>query len=222
MTLVGPTDGAISTDGNVLVLGSTTGSRITVESDYLGPPGSDASPTPGASPLPSESPSELPLSSPTVAPSGSPEPIGPALDITISSTGSFSEEMTFPLGRWELTITSFGVGVAPVSETRTISVQPAPSSGINLILTINSRESWLRARADGARVTNLGTLQPGETRTITAVNEICVRAGRPGVVTINLNGFDLGNLGTGSRPGSWLILPGGTPTPTEDQCVPAN
>jgi hypothetical protein len=128
--------------------------------------------------------------------------------------------MVFPLGRWELTVTSFGVGVAPISEIRTISVQPVPSAGINLIVTINSRESWLRARADGARVPDLGTLQPGETRTITAANEICIRAGRPGVVAINLNGFDLGTLGTGGQPGSWIIIPGGTPTPTEDQCLP--
>ena len=51
-------------------------------------------------------------------------------------------------------------------------------------------------------------------------DEICIRAGRPGVVAVNLNGFDLGNLGSGGQPGSWLILPGGTPVPTEDQCLP--
>jgi hypothetical protein len=149
-----------------------------------------------------------------------PPPIGPALDITVPSTGSFSEEMTFPIGQWELTITSFGVGVAPVSETRTITVQPAPAAGINLIITINARESWLRARADGQRVRDLGTLQSGETRTITATQEICIRAGRPGVVGVNLNGFDLGNLGSGGQAGSWLIVLGGAPVPTDDQCLP--
>jgi cytoskeletal protein RodZ len=220
MTLVGPTEGAISTDGNVLVLGTTTGSRITVESRYLGAPGSDASPSPAASPPASPAQTEVPLSSPTPGPSGTPLPIGPALDITVPSTGSFSEEMQFPLGRWELTITSFGIGVAPITEVRTVSVQPAAASGINLIVTINSRESWLRARADGLRVADLGTLQPGETRTITASTEICIRAGRPGVVAINLNGFDLGILGSGGQAGSWLIVAGGTPTPTEDQCLP--
>jgi hypothetical protein len=160
------------------------------------------------------------VSSPTIDPSATPVPIGPALDITVPSTGSFSEEMTFPIGEWELTITSFGAGVAPLTEIRTISVQPAPSGGINLVITVNARESWLRGRADGERVRDLGTLRSGETRTITAVNEICIRAGRPGVVAVNLNGFDLGTLGTGGQPGSWLIVPGGTPTPTEDQCLP--
>jgi cytoskeletal protein RodZ len=220
LNLVGPTDGAVSTDGNVLVLGTTTGSRITVESDYVGAPGAGASPTPGPLLTPTPEATELPLSSPTIGPSTSPPPIGPALDITVPSTGSFSEEMTFPIGQWELTITSFGVGVAPVSEVRTVTVQPAPTSGINLVITVSVRESWIRARADGQRVPDMGTLRPGETRTITAANEICIRAGRPGVVDVNLNGFDLGTLGTGVRAGSWLITAGGTPVPTDDQCQP--
>jgi len=222
MNLVGPIDGAVSTDGNVLVLGTTTGSRVTVQSDYVGPPGASASPAPVASPTATPGPTEPPLSSPTIGPSGTPPPIGPALDITVPSTGSFSEEMTFPIGEWELTITSFGVGVAPLSEVRTITVQPASGTGISLVITINARESWLRARADGQRVSGLGTLQPGETRTITAASELCIRAGRPGVVDVNLNGFDLGALGSGGQPGSWLIVPGGAPVPTEDQCQPTN
>jgi cytoskeletal protein RodZ len=224
MSLEGPANNLITTDGNVIVRGATTGSRVTVESTYIGVPGASPSPSPVPTPVPGgtpvPTPSEAPLTSPSPAPSGSPPPIGPAIDITIPPTGTFSETLVFPIGRWQLDITAFGVGVAPVSETRTITIEPPVASGIVLVLTVNGRESWLRVRADGARVADMGTLQQGETRTVTAFEEICVRAGRAGSVTVTLNGVDLGPLGSGGQTGSWLFLPGLPPAPSEDACQP--
>src|SRR5688500_19143185 len=39
LSLTGPAEGTVSTDGNVIVSGTTSGSRVTIESEYLGQPG---------------------------------------------------------------------------------------------------------------------------------------------------------------------------------------
>ena len=224
LTLSGPSDGSISTDGNVIVRGATTGSRITVESEYLGQPG--ATPGPPGSPAPEASPTPAPTrtprgggqASPAPIPTTSPPPIGPGLDITVPDTGSFSETMNFPIGRWQLKVTAYGIGVAPISETRTISVEPPFSNGINLVITVTGRDSWVRARADGGRVNGLGTLHDGEVRTLSAISELCVRTGNASALNLNLNGLDIGFLGAAGEVGSWIFLPGQGPEPTEDPC----
>jgi cytoskeletal protein RodZ len=226
ISLGSPVEGQISTDGNIIVSGTTSGTRVTIESAYLGTPGSTPTPlgsplptpTPSPTPTPTQTPTEVTLSSPTPAPSGSLAPIGPARDITVPESGSFSETLVFPIGHWQLTITTFGIGVAPISETRTITVSPPVVSGVQLTITVSGRQSWVRAKADGVRVEGLGTLQPGDVRTITAVNEVCVRTGNAGVLGISLNGLDIGVLGSSGQVGTWIFRPGQGPEPTEDPC----
>lgn len=208
LSLTAPAEGSVSTDGNVVVSGTTSGSRITIESDYLGQPGS-ASPPPLTSPAPAES------SPPVTIP-----PIGPARDITVPETDAFSETLLFDIGRWQLTITAFDIGVAPITETRTVNVAPPPSSGVQLVLTIRGRASWVRAVADGEPFPGLGgkTLRDGATFTITAVNEICLRVGNAGSVGLVLNGLDIGVLGGSGQVGSWIFRPGLGPERIENSC----
>jgi cytoskeleton protein RodZ len=207
LSVTAPAEGTVSTDGVVIVSGTTSGTRITIESDYLGQPG--ATPLPGASGSPA-----------TPAPSASLPPIGPARDVTVPETGSFAETLTFPIGRWQMTITAFEVGVAPVTEVRTVSVEPPPASGVQLILSVHGRASWVRAVADGSEVPELGgkTLHNGDTYTITALNEICVHTGNAGSLAINLNGLDIGQLGGSGQVGSWVFLPGQGPQRSDGAC----
>lgn len=221
LSLSSPLEGAISTDGNVVVSGITSGSRVTISSQYVGVP--MATPAPPASPGLDTSPSPLPTPTPTPTPSvvpglsPSPPPISPALDLTIPESGAFSETVAFTIGRWELTITTYGIG-GPISETRTITVAPPVVSGVQVIINVSGRDSWVRATADGARIPGLGTLSDGETRTLTAINELCLRTGNAGALQLNLNGLDIGFLGRVGEVGSWTFRPGLTPEPAEAPC----
>jgi cytoskeletal protein RodZ len=235
LTLFGPTEGQVSTDGNLLVRGTTSGSRVTIDSTYLGAPlattpptsppsaepsaGASPSPTPRKTPKPTPTPTEAPLSTPTPGPTSSLPPIGPATsDITVAESGSFAVTLSFPIGRWELTITSHGIGVSPVVETRTITVSPPFASGLTLGISVQGSNSWVRLLADGVRVGGYGTLHVGDIRTATAVNEICLRAGNAGALHLTLNGLDIGLLGRAGQVGSWLIRPGQGPVPADVPC----
>ena len=215
LSLLGPAEGSVSTDGNVIVRGVTSASRITINSEYQSQPG--ASPAPAGSPSPA--PTSAATDDPQASPLPTPEvPIAPARDVTVPESGTFAETLSFPIGRWTLTITAFGIGMTPIVETRTITVEPPVVSGIQVIINVSGRESWVRATADGVRVPNLGTLQDGETRTLTAVSELCLRTGNAGALNLNLNGLDFGFLGRVGEVGSWIFRPGQAPEPTVTPC----
>lgn len=226
LTLLGPPEGFVTTDSQVLVRGTTTGSRITIESEYLGTPGSTPIPSPGTSPVPSATPTvaptptRVPASSPIPTPGASLPPIGPARDITVAEGGIFEETLTYPLGRWQLTVTAFGIGVAPISQTRTVTAALPTASEINLFISIESRDSWVHIVADGIRVPGYGsrTMHVGETVTVTALNEICLRAGNAGALHLTLNGLDIGPLGSNGDVGNWVIRPGLEPEPSTAAC----
>jgi cytoskeletal protein RodZ len=223
LSIAEPVEGAVSLDGNVTVRGTTSGSRITIESQYVGQPGPITSPLPSptglpGTPTPIPEPSAPPSGAPV--PSGSVPPIGPARDITIPATGEFAETMTFPIGRWQLTFTAFDIGLAPITEVRTINVQPSAASGVQLVISVHGRASWVRVSADGERVAGLGgkTLHDGETYTVPALNEICLRTGNAGSIALNLNGLDIDVLGGSGQVGSWVFRPGQAPEPTDSVC----
>jgi hypothetical protein len=159
----------------------------------------------------------LPLS-PTPEPTGSTPPAAPSRDITVPDTGSFTETILFPVGRWEITVTASGIGVDPIAETRTITVSPPITTGITLVISVEGRDSWVRLLADGVRVGGFGTLRVGEVKTVTAVNEVCIRSGNAGGLRLNLNGLDIGLLGNSGQVGSWIIRPGQAPQPAPAPC----
>jgi cytoskeleton protein RodZ len=244
LSLAGPADGYVSADGNVVVSGNTTGTRVVIGSEYLGTPVATPAPSPGcgtlqspeptesagclppsaapqtAEPTPAPPSSEAPLSTPNApqSPGGSSPPIGPGRDITVPESGSFVENLSFGIGRWEITVTAHGIGVSPVVETRTITVAPPVTTGLVLIISVEGRASWVRVTADGNRVGGFGTLQVGETKTVNASSEICLRTGNAGGLHLNLNGLDIGLLGRAGQVGSWIVRPGEAPQPIDTPC----
>jgi cytoskeletal protein RodZ len=232
LSLFSPIEGQVSSDGNVLVRGTTSGTRITIDSTYLGTPaptappsatpGPDGSPVPTPTPTrtPKPTPTEVALSTPTPGPSSSLPPIGPATnDITVAESGSFAATLSFPIGRWQVTVTTHGIGVASVSETRVVTVSPpVASGGLTLVISVLGSNSWVRLLTDGTRAGSYGTLHVGDTRTATAVNEICIRTGNAGALHLNLNGLDIGLLGRAGQVGSWVIRPGQGPVPADTPC----
>ena len=218
LDLQGPADGAITTDGNIVVSGTTSASRITVDSTYLGVPGASPSPSPvvGASPSRGGHPRpergaarvavrltaadrRLPRTSPSRPPAHSAKRSPLASDDGADDHGVRRR-------------------VAPLSETRVITVEPPIASGVQLILTVNGRESWVRARADGVRVPDLGDARPGRDTDDHRAQRDLRACGRAGSLTVTLNGLEIGPLGSGGETGSWIFLPGAGPTPTEDTC----
>lgn len=203
-----PLTGFVSTDGNVTVSGSTTGTGITIASTYLGAPGSTPEPSP------------LPLSSASPAASASAPPLGPARDATINALGIFNESLSFEPGRWRLTITAYASGLESASQTVEITVQAPAPTGIQLLISVENRDSWVRIVADGVNVPGYAgkRLRAGEQHTVSATNEMCIRAGNAGVLHLTLNGTDIGFLGALGEVGNWIIRVGQNPEPTATPC----
>jgi cytoskeletal protein RodZ len=200
LNLNSPADGVVSQDGIVTVSGTTNGSRVTITSTFLGPPDGTPEPSPKDSPAPSASPQAT----------GSPGPIGPARELTPNALGAFSETLRFDPGRWQIMVASYSSGQTPVARQVEVIVQPISASGIELVISVQGRRSWVRIVADGERIEGYGnrTLRPGETHTVTALDEMCLRTGNAGALRLTLNGEDLGVLGRNGQTGSWIIRPG--------------
>lgn len=225
LTVTSPASGATSNTGIFTVSGTTTGTRVTIESEFLGSLPGAPSPDPAATPEPEPTPAqETPGASPGVAPSPSGQPGGP-IDISVPVGGNFATTVELAPGRWRLTITAHATGVEPHSETRLVTVDtaasPPPGEGaITLVLEARGGSSWTRIVVDGEqlRPRDYGgpTLGNGETATITAEQEIWIRAGNAGNIHVILNGRELGPLGRRGQVGNWLIVPGSDPQQTTE------
>jgi hypothetical protein len=237
MNLFSPTDGFTTSDPSVTVSGTTTGTGVKIESTYLGAPaaspvasgspvasvpasGAPASGRPAATAVASAAPSASvsPGASGTPSASGAP-PIGPAADITVPA-GSFSEPLTFPIGHWRVTVTSYATGIAPVAQSVELTVLPPPVTLNHLDILVAGRSTSLKVDADGIPVPEINgiTVNDQETYSATAASEFCVRAGNPGVISLTLNGTPLGLLGPKGVAGSWIIKPGQPPQPAATPC----
>jgi cytoskeletal protein RodZ len=209
MTLFGPASGFVTTDPNVTVSGTTTGTRITIGSTYVGAP--PATPRPSGLPEPSASPS------PSGSPLPSAPPAGPSADITVAS-GAFSQSLLFPVGHWQVTTTAFATGLAPVAQTVDILVQAPPVPIHTLKLTISGQNVSLKVNADGVTVPGLDGVATteGQQFTATATSEFCVRSNHPQKVSVTIDTDALGLLPDTAN--SWIIAPGQTPQPASSPC----
>jgi hypothetical protein len=207
LTLEVPAPNEVVQGPSVAFRGTTTGQRVTIASTYIGVPGALPTPSPVNSPTPG--------ANPTVA------PIGPARDVTISGLGVFDETLSFDPGRWGIVVTAYASGQDPLTETFEITVNPPPPTSITLIMTLEGGDSWVRVVSDGVRHERYGgrQLDEGETHTVTAQNEMCLRAADIGVLHLVLNGIDIGFLGEPGQPGSWLIVLGQDPVPAPAPCT---
>jgi cytoskeleton protein RodZ len=67
------------------------------------------------------------------------------------------------------------------------------TSPVQVSLTAHQR-AWIQVSADG-RITFIGTLQPNETKEVSATEQVQVLTGNAGALTISLNGKTLESLG---------------------------
>jgi hypothetical protein len=205
LTLTSPVEGLQSTDGNVLVQGTTSGTRVRMSSTWLGEAGS--------TPAPSASPSPAPASA---GPNGSPPPIGPARDINVPN-GTFAETLVFSPGQWQLTVIAYSTGQTPVARQITLNIgTPVPLTH-QLTVAIEGREVYVKVLADGEQV-NGSRIPAGVSHTFTAVDQFCVRTGNAGAVHLTLDAQDLGLLGEPGENGSWIIAPGLAPVRAPQPC----
>ncbi len=210
MTLNSPSNGFATTNPNVTVSGTTTGTRITIGTTYVSAPPATAPPSglPQASPAPS----------PTPVASSAP-PAGPTADITVAS-GAFSQSLTFPIGHWRVTVTSYATGLAPVAQDVEILVQAPPVTVHSLMVLVAGNRVTLKVTADGVTVPGLDGVAVNDQDhfTATAANEFCVRTNNAGAISLTLDSTPLGLLGTKGQNGSWIVKPGQTPQPASSPC----
>ena len=211
LTLDEPATGAVISADDITFRGTTTGSRITIASIYLG--------TAGASASPSISPDARPSSSPAVVPTPTTPPIGPARDVTLAEPGAFAETLTFEPGIWRVTVTAYATGQAAELQTLDLTILPPPPTDVTLEISMVG-DSWVRVVSDGERAPGYAgrQLDAGETHTVYAENEMCLRAANAGALSLNLNGTDLGILGAEGEAGSWTIRAGQAPLPAPVPC----
>ena len=209
LTVGSPADGFVTSDQNVVVAGTTSGTRVSITSTYLG--------TPDSTPAPSSSPAPTPTPGSSAGPSATPVPIGPARDVTIGTTGVFSETLTFTPGRWQLTVVSFASGQTPVARQIAIVVNEAGPVTHRLQMTIVNHSALVKVVADGSPVDN-ETLNVGDTREFTATNQFCVKTDNAASLHMVLDGLDVALLGADGQSGSWIIKPGIAPVPAPRPC----
>ena len=209
--LSAPSNGLVTSNGSITFSGYTSGTRITIDSTYLGAPGTTPAPS-----LP-------PLATPTPLSSGVPAatvpPVGPARDITITG-GTFNETLQFPNGRWQVVVTTYASGLAPVAQTLELTVEPERTGSLQLVIDVVARKDWLRVTADGARPDGFtgGTKTQGESFTFTAQHEFCVRTGNAGGLRLTLNGQQMPPLGLHGQVGAWTINGVDQPQPAPNNC----
>lgn len=213
-TLFSPTNGSTTTNPQVTISGQTSGTRITIASTYVGAPAATPAPSglPVQSPSPSAVPSGSPLASPTV-------PAGPSDDLTVAS-GSFSEQLTYPVGHWRITITAYATGLAPVAQDVEIQVEAPPVVIHTLNILVAGNNATLKVTADGVTVPGIGggSVSDQATFSVTAVNEFCVRSNHAAKISLTLDGNPLGLLDNSSPNGSWIVKPGQNPQPAPSPC----
>ena len=211
MTLDEPVAGAVISGYDITFRGTTTGSRITIASVYVG--------AAGVSPLPSTSPGTSPSSNPAVNPTPTMPPIGPAGEVTLAEPGAFAEVLTFEPGIWRVTVTAFATGQPAVLRTFDLTIEPPPPTDVTLVITMVG-DSWVRVVSDGERAPGYGgrQLDAGETHTVHAENEMCLRVANAGGLSLNLNGDELGVLGAEGEASSWTIRAGQAPLPAPVPC----
>ena len=213
-TLFSPTSGSTTTNPQVTISGQTSGTRITIASTYEGVP--EATPAPSGLPVQSPSPSVEPSGSPLASPS---VPVGPSDDVTVAS-GSFSEQLTYPVGHWRITITAYASGLAPVAQDVEIQVEP-PAVVVHILgILVAGNNATLKVTADGVTVPGIsgGPVSDQQSFTVTAANQFCVRSNHAAKISLTLDGTPLGLLNNSSPSGSWIVKPGQSPQPASSPC----
>jgi cytoskeletal protein RodZ len=83
--------------------------------------------------------------------------------------------------------------IAARKTAASVPAPPPPSTGVHVLITAQ-KSCWTRIAVDG-KVVFMDILKKGETRDLTAISMVNVRAGNAGGLAINLNGKDIPPLG---------------------------
>ena len=223
LTVGWPADNITVSNGQFSVRGTTTGTRVTISSSFVGPVDGSATPAPTVTPAPTLPPGATPT--PTAEPAASPTPTGfpapsmpPLYDLTIDATGSFSQAVDLPAGQWQITITASAASVTPVQETRTVTVKPPVATAMTVVITAAHGPSWLRVISDGVVMKASGwggpILDRGKSLTVNGANEIYLRTGNASALEVTVNGQAVELTGS---VGDWLFHPGQPPEQTNER-----
>ena len=93
--------------------------------------------------------------------------------------------------------TTLAAQAAPAPQTPPPSAvipEPAPSAAVQVVITAH-QPAWVQVSADGKN-TFTGTLQPDESKQISAAEQVKLVAGNAGGLTVSLNGKTLQSLGS--------------------------
>ncbi|MBA3307689.1 MAG: helix-turn-helix domain-containing protein [Chloroflexi bacterium] len=197
LTLSSPAGGAVLSEVEVTVAGTTSGSRVAISAQRRPVVTIPGVPMRPAGP---ETPDD-PRISPSAAPAGT-EP----LDISVTD-GRFSGDLTVAPGSWTITVRSSATGHADAVETRDVEVR---SAAVVVIVTAVGSGAYIQAWEDGEPST-ARILRPDRSLTFTAEETILVRTGNAGATHFTVNGEELGALGGLGKVENWLFERGEPP-----------
>jgi transcriptional regulator with XRE-family HTH domain len=152
---------------------------------------------------------------PAASAAPTPAPIAPIV-VTPADDGSFAASMDLTTGRWTLTIAARNAQGMTTTLARTVTVV---YQGVNLVVNVTGGRAWLKVWVDGAlsTVTGSGGLvaNDGQALTFSGTTSVEVRTGNAGVTSYTLNGTNIGVLGHGGSPETWLFKPPDPPKRTD-------
>jgi cytoskeletal protein RodZ len=141
-------------------------------------------------------------------PSGSVVPLDPAsptvpapLTLTADASGAFTGSLPLPAGAWELTLSPDDGD--PLMRRVTVG----GGDGLSATLRIEGGDSWMELREDDVPVDGFagGLAEAGTSIALQATDELRIRAGNAGAVTVVVNGIEVGAMGGAGAVVEWLI-----------------
>jgi cytoskeleton protein RodZ len=85
-------------------------------------------------------------------------------------------------------------GTASDDEGPAVAKQSAPPDTLRVLVNVRERPSWILIRTDGTAVYEQ-VAQPGFSKTFEAEQQLYIKSGDAGAVTVEINGQDVGALG---------------------------
>jgi hypothetical protein len=135
--------------------------------------------------------------------------------VDVEDDGTFAfPPLDLTAGQWAITVTATSTEGKTASLTRRITVD---YEGVNLVVSIRGGPAWIKVWVDGKLVgPQAGTVyRDGKTLTFSGKTSVEVRTGSSGSTRFTLNGVNLGALGKGGVPETWLFAPPADPVKTQ-------
>lgn len=201
VSFTSPNDGALIADGNLVINGSSSYvTDVTLNVVYLGTPpapGTTISPAayasaqPQITPQPTVTTGPVTSAKPSASASASVPPAQGPLNTPVMANGDFTFGMALSPGVWRLTIQGQdSLGRKTVAVSRVVAVQFAGLL-VGVRVAAGSPGSWLQIKRDGVTIAQ-SNYPAGYYTELTAKKWVCVSAGKPAVVTVTVNGVDIG------------------------------